>query len=56
MTSRKTKVEDKTPILGDIPYAGRLFRTEAEETFNEAIIISVTAELIDPTGKPWRDR
>ena len=56
MTSSKTQVEDKTPILGDIPYAGRLFQTKAERTFNEAIIISVTAEIIDPTGKPWRHR
>ena len=56
MTSSKTQAEDKTPILGDIPYAGRLFQTKAERTFNEAIIISVTAEIIDPTGKPWRHR
>ncbi len=56
MTSRKTKVEDKIPLLGDIPYAGRLFRSEGEETFQEAIIISVTAELVDPSGKPWRSR
>ncbi|MBK1831486.1 hypothetical protein JIN77_12165 [Verrucomicrobiaceae bacterium R5-34] len=56
MTSRKSKVEDKTPILGDIPYVGRLFRSEAESTFNEAVIISVHVELVDPTGKPWRNR
>ena len=56
MTSRRNNVEDKTPILGDIPYAGRLFRSEAEETFNEAVIISVKADIIDPTGKPWRER
>ena len=56
ITSRKTKTEDKVPILGDIPYAGRLFRSDADNTFREAIIISVTAELVDPTGKPWRNR
>ncbi|WP_435895463.1 Amuc_1098 family type IV pilus outer membrane protein [Oceaniferula spumae] len=56
MTSRKTKVEDKTPILGDVPYLGRLFRSEADQTFTEAIIIMVNAELVDPTGKPWRQR
>ena len=56
ITSQRTKVEDKVPILGDIPYAGRLFRSDADNTFREAIIISVTAELVDPTGKPWRNR
>jgi len=56
MTSRKTKVEDKTPILGDIPYVGRLFRSEADQTITQAIIIMVNVELVDPTGKLWRNR
>ena len=56
MTSRKTKVEDKTPILGDLPFAGRLFRSDSDRTFREAVIITVNAELVDPTGTPWRKR
>ena len=56
ITSKRTKVEDKTPILGDIPFAGRLFRSEASQTFREAIIVTVNAELVDPTGQPWRER
>lgn len=56
MTSRKTKIEDKVPILGDIPLAGRLFRSESEQSFNEAVIIMVQAELIDPAGTLWKSR
>lgn len=56
ITSKKTKVEDKTPILGDIPFAGRLFRSEADQTLREAIIVTVNAELVDPTGQAWRQR
>ncbi len=56
MTNRKEKVEDKVPLLGDIPLAGRLFRSEADRTFREAVIVMVTAELVDPTGQPWRNR
>jgi len=56
MSSVKSKVEDKVPLLGDIPYVGRLFRSEAEQTFNEAIIITVQAELVDPAGVPWKGR
>lgn len=56
ITSKQTKIEDKTPILGDIPFAGRLFRSEVRKTFREAIIVTVNAELIDPTGMPWRNR
>ncbi|MGB2402623.1 MAG: Amuc_1098 family type IV pilus outer membrane protein [Akkermansiaceae bacterium] len=56
ITSKKIKVEDKTPILGDIPFAGRLFRSEASQEVREAIIVTVNAELVDPTGQPWRKR
>lgn len=56
MTSRKTKIEDKVPIFGDIPYVGRLFRSEADQTFTEAVVITVQAELIDPAGNLWRKR
>ncbi|MDG1357977.1 MAG: hypothetical protein P8P36_07270, partial [Akkermansiaceae bacterium] len=56
ITSKKIKIEDKTPILGDIPFAGRLFRSDASQTIREAIIVTVNAELVDPTGHPWRKR
>jgi len=56
MQERKVKVEDKVPFLGSIPLAGRLFRSESSRNFSEAIIITVNAELVDPTGAKWRDR
>ncbi len=56
ITSRKTKIEDKTPLLGDIPYVGRLFRSDADRTYREAVIVTVNAELVDPAGTPLRNR
>ena len=47
-------VEDKVPILGDIPFIGRLFQSEAENRIKSNLIIFVTAEIIDPTGKRVR--
>jgi len=46
--------EDKVPILGDIPWIGRLFQTKAENRIKSNLIIFVTAQLIDPTGRPLR--
>jgi len=46
------KVEDKVPILGDIPFAGRLFRTSADQHVKRNLIMFVTANLIDPAGQP----
>jgi general secretion pathway protein D len=47
-------VEDKVPILGDIPIVGRLFQTKAENRIKSNLIIFVTAQIIDATGRPLR--
>lgn len=46
------KVNDKTPILGDIPIAGVLFRSQADQHIKRNLVIFVTANLIDPAGQP----
>lgn len=48
------KVEDKVPILGDIPLAGRLFRSNVDQKIKKNLIIFVTANLIDAEGRPLR--
>lgn len=45
------KTEDKVPILGDIPIAGRLFRSSADQHIKTNLIIFVTANLLDPAGQ-----
>jgi general secretion pathway protein D len=47
-------VEDKVPILGDIPIIGRLFQTRSENRIKSNLIIFVTAQIIDATGRPLR--
>jgi general secretion pathway protein D len=47
-------VEDKVPILGDIPLIGRLFQTKGENRIKSNLIIFVTAQIIDATGRPLR--
>ena len=49
-------VEDKVPILGDIPWVGRLFQSKSSQNVSTAIIFLVHVELLDPTGRPYRDR
>jgi general secretion pathway protein D len=46
------KTEDRTPILGDIPIVGRLFRTNAEQHIKRNLVIFVTARLVTPGGQP----
>lgn len=47
-------VEDKVPILGDIPIVGRLFQSRSENRIKSNLIIFVTAQIIDATGRPIR--
>ena len=50
------KVEDKTPFFGDIPIAGRLFRSEAHAPVRTAVVFFVTAKVVDATGRTFSSR
>ncbi len=47
-----TKVEDKTPLLGDLPGIGRLFRSNVDDHSRKALIMFVTVRVLDPSGAP----
>ena len=47
------KVEDRTPIIGDIPLVGRLFRTNVDQHIKRNLVIFVTARLVTPGGLPF---
>lgn len=48
------KVEDRVPLLGDIPLAGSLFRSDVEQKIKRNLIIFVTARLMDAQGQPLK--
>lgn len=48
-------VEDKVPILGDLPLIGRLFQSKAENHIKSNLIIFVSVNIIDATGKSVRN-
>ncbi len=52
ITEKLSKVNDKVPILGDVPVLGRLFRSQAENSEKRNLLIFVTARLVDPSGAP----
>ena len=49
-------VEDKTPILGSIPIVGRFFQSNAKKPITKMVLFTVNVELMDPTGRRYRDR
>jgi general secretion pathway protein D len=56
MSETIQNVTDKVPVLGDLPWVGRLFSSEAKQPVATAIIFLVHIELLDPTGRPYRKR
>jgi general secretion pathway protein D len=48
------KIEDKTPLLGDIPILGRLFRSSVDQHLKTNLIMFVTAHLINASGEKVR--
>ncbi len=48
------KVQDKVPILGDVPWAGRLFRSDADQKLKKNLVIFVTPRILDAEGQPRR--
>lgn len=47
-------VEDKTPVLGNLPVVGRLFQSKASQPVSKAVFFFVNVQLLDPTGRPYR--
>jgi type II secretory pathway component GspD/PulD (secretin) len=52
ISETRTTVEDKIPLLGDIPLLGRLFQSRMEDSQKRNLLIFVTARLVDPSGRP----
>lgn len=46
------KINDKVPVLGDLPLVGRLFRSSIDQHIKKNLTIFVTVRLIDAAGQP----
>lgn len=44
------RVNDKVPVLGDIPFVGRAFRSKGEASEKRNLLVFVTANLVSPGG------
>lgn len=45
------QIEDKTPLLADLPLIGKAFSTKKTETFKKELITVTTVEIIDTSGR-----
>ena|GEM_PF-1125113 len=45
-------IDDKVPILGDIPLIGRAFRSKVDRAVRKNLLIMVTPRILQPNGQP----
>jgi general secretion pathway protein D len=43
-------IEDKVPLLGDIPFVGRFFRSDVKEVTRKAVVYFIKVQVVDPGG------
>ncbi len=43
--------DDRVPVLGSLPFLGRLFRSEGERTVKKNLMIFLTATKVEPNGR-----
>ena len=56
MTREEVKtVNDKIPVLGNIPLLGRLFQSSAESYQKRNLLIFVSANIVSAGGSPVRE-
>ena len=51
MSEKITDIQDKVPILGDIPLVGRLWQSKVKQTTKKCVLMFVTVKVIDPGGQ-----
>jgi general secretion pathway protein D len=49
------RVDDKVPLLGDLPVLGRFFKSKAGDSQKRVLLIFLKVDALDPAGKPMRE-
>ncbi len=52
ITEQRQDINDKVPIVGNLPLVGRAFQSKVAQIERRNIIIMVTVRLLDPGGNP----
>ena len=55
MMEKVSEINDKVPLIGDVPIIGRAFQSKVKQTEQKNVIFFVTARIIDPAGRRIRD-
>lgn len=54
ISEKRTQINDKVPILGDIPILGKLWQNKVTQVEKKNVVFFVTVKVIDAAGQPIR--
>ena len=55
-SENRTLVDDKTPLLGDLPLLGRFFKSNVESSDRRILLFLMTVSSLDASGSPVRSQ
>lgn len=50
ITDQNTNIDDRVPLLGDLPVVGRLFQSKVKQRRTKNLLLFVTVKVVDPSG------
>ena len=50
IADQTSRMKDNVPVIGDLPFVGRLFRSESNTAKKKNLVIFVTPTIVDPAG------
>ncbi|MEA4862192.1 MAG: type II secretion system protein GspD [Victivallaceae bacterium] len=53
ITDNTEIVDDRIPVLGDVPLVGRFFQSKSEQSKKVHLLIFMTCTLVNPDGSPY---
>lgn len=50
ITDREVIIQDKVPVAGDLPFVGRLFKSDVKQKITKHMVFFLTVRVVDPSG------
>lgn len=50
VTEQSTTIDDRVPLIGDLPVIGRLFQSKVKHKRTKNLLLFVTVKVVDPSG------
>lgn len=54
ISENRSTINDKVPVLGDIPILGRLWQGKINKVERKSVLFFVTVKVVDPAGQSIR--